>query len=61
MRKKSAHYGKRLDPKVKKEMDLAWDAWVKSKQRKCKSINEIVDAYVAYAILVKKHIDPNWS
>jgi hypothetical protein len=42
------------------QMNEAWYAW-KGGKESAEPVNDIVDAYLSYADLMRKHVDSTWS
>jgi len=56
----SGHVHAQLSDDVVLQMNEAWYAW-KSGKESGKPVNDIVDAYLSYADLMRKHVDSTWS
>lgn len=59
----SGHAHADLPDDIVLQMDEAWQAWLDSKDSKLlpQNLNDILDKYLAYAKLMRKHVDPYWS
>ena len=49
-----------LAPEIKQEIEQAFEDW-KEIKKTATTTNPIIDAYLRYAKLMKKYVDPNWS
>lgn len=54
------HHTKELTQEIVNKLDAAYAAWKTAKESKPLRINVIIDAYVAYANLVREYIDCMW-
>lgn len=57
----SGHAHAELPADVRRQMDAAWEAWRKAKAAKPFRVNAVLDAYVEYSRLMRKHVDASWA